>query len=379
MNGKLYLFNPENDLALAAGTANYTPAANVREFHRAGAMLPLWYSNGKSTILGDCTHSGWLVRKCDEFGFEAAVTDVAAGCYELCPWGWSANTIRQFENAGVAGSCLPDMAFAERMRQLSHRRSAAWMSRRLAALVDYQLPEPPVEAVSLEQVHEFVTRHDGCFVKSPWSGSGRGVVDSTLIPVRQLDRIADGIIRRQGSVMLEPRLDKMMDFAMLFESSAEAGCVRHVGYSAFFNETANAYGGNRIMTDDRLCELLASEVGYEPIGQTVQAIVPLLAELLHASGYNGYLGVDMMVYRSSSREMLICPAVEINLRMTMGVVAWHLGRNVVAPGHEATLRVRYAPDGPVADNYIVRSGRIVSGELNLVPVSGPFRFTLSVD
>ena len=320
-----------------------------------------------------------MARKCDEFGLDAAVADVASGCYELCPWGWSANAIRQFENAGVSGSCLPDKAFAERMRQLSHRRSAAWLSRQLAVSVNYRLPEPPVEATSMAQVHEFLMRHDGCFVKSPWSGSGRGVVDSTLIPARQLDRIADGIIRRQESVMLEPRLDKILDFAMLFESSAETGCVRHVGYSAFFNETANAYGGNRIMTDDRLCELLASRVGYEPIEQTVQAIVPLLAELLRESGYNGYFGVDMMVYRSPSGEMLICPAVEINLRMTMGVVAWHLGQDVVAPGHEATLRVRYAPGEPVVDNYVVRAGRIVGGELNLVPVSSSFRFTLSVD
>ncbi|MDE7444004.1 MAG: hypothetical protein K2M65_07575, partial [Muribaculaceae bacterium] len=257
----IYLFNPENDLALGIGTANYTPAPNVREFHAAGAMLPLWYSRGMSAmILGDTAHADWLSRKCGEFGFTAEVIGRCdrEGGHCAVPWGWSANAVRQLTDAGVPRTALPSDRAIERMRTLSHRRSAAWLAAGLARSLDYPLPVVPVEASSVDEVMEFVVRHGGCFIKSPWSGSGRGVIDSTLIPAEQLRNTASGIIRRQGSVMVEERLDKVMDFAMLFHIDA---AVSHVGYSVFFNETANAYGGNRIMSDIRIEEMIESQVG----------------------------------------------------------------------------------------------------------------------
>lgn len=375
----LYLFNPENDLALATGCANYTPAPNVREFHAAGAMLPLWCSKGvAATLLGDTVHSDWVARKCGEFGFSA---DVCCRCdgarsYSPAPWGWSANTVRQFVKAGVDRSSLPPDSFVDGVRRLSHRRSAAWLARQLVERLDYPLPAVPVEAVTVEQVVGFAAAHDGCFIKSPWSGSGRGVVDSTLIPLVQLRNLASGIIRRQGSVLVEQRLAKVLDFAMLFHFD---NAVRHIGYSLFFNETANAYGGNRVMSDVRIGELVESKVGAGVLHRLSSALMPLLDELLAGSGYKGYFGVDMMVYQGAGGKMLVCPTVELNLRMTMGIVAWHIARDILAPDVAATLRVRYAPSGAAGDKYVISGGRITDGTINLIPPHPAFRITLSVD
>ena len=40
----LYLFNPENDLALANGGKNYTPPPLARTIARDLSTLPLWYA-----------------------------------------------------------------------------------------------------------------------------------------------------------------------------------------------------------------------------------------------------------------------------------------------------------------------------------------------
>ena len=46
-----YLFNPENDLALAAGTANYTPPKNALLLSNCGRLLPIWYAAPESVVL----------------------------------------------------------------------------------------------------------------------------------------------------------------------------------------------------------------------------------------------------------------------------------------------------------------------------------------
>ena len=67
--------------------------------------------------------------------------------------------------------------------------------------------------------------------------------DCSSLPRHQIIRLAAGIIRRQGSVMLETRLPKERDFAMLFHSDGK-GNVTYRGLSLFFNGAANSYGGN---------------------------------------------------------------------------------------------------------------------------------------
>lgn len=133
------------------------------------------------------------------------------------------------------------------------------------------------------------------------------------------------------------------------------------------------------MSDEHIVELIESQAGAGILADISSAMVPLLDELLGGSGYEGCFGVDMMVYRGADGAMLICPTVELNLRMTMGVVAWHLCRHVVAPGRNATLRIRYAPSEPFTDSYMISGGRVTDGIVSLVPHHSGFRITLSVE
>ena len=41
---KLHIFNPENDLALAANVARYTPPPAAVSLRLSGALLPLWWA-----------------------------------------------------------------------------------------------------------------------------------------------------------------------------------------------------------------------------------------------------------------------------------------------------------------------------------------------
>jgi len=343
MSRKLHLFNPENDLALAHGAANFTPPRVVREFHRAGALLPVWYAAPGDLIVADPSIRGWLRAVRDDVDIlDGAVP--SGDEIEPAPWGWSANAVRQFESCGV--TVHPPV---EPIVRLSHRRTAARLLTAIAGTVDYELPPVPREITSVDCLPDLSA---GFFMKAPWSGSGRGVLDCSLLPERQIRFQAEGIIRRQGSVMIEPKLDKVTDFAMLFYSTPD-GMV-HAGYSLFFNSVANAYGGNVVASQQEIFDRIAAVgCGSKRLSDTAAAVTEALGRIIPGNEYCGPLGVDMMIYRSVSGEMLIAPAVEVNVRMTMGFVALRLYERM---GRCGVMSVGYGVVPPAESMPMIPSG-----------------------
>lgn len=301
---RLHLFNPENDLALAAGTAAFTPPKSVVAFRTALAALPIWLAReGDNVVAPSVSQRRWS-ELCRLRGFE--VGRLTAG--DPTPWGWSANAVSMFRRAGSAGP-FPDV---DAIRSLSHRRTALLLHRLISPLLPYPMPPEPIEITSANDLPD----GNGYFLKAPWSCSGRGVVDCTTISPDAMRARAEGVIRRQGSVMLEPRLDKKRDFAMLFR--AEGGVVSYCGLSLFFNSSATAYGGNIVAPQQELEQML----GAPFLAETADAVARALTAIA-GPRYCGPIGVDMMLH---GPDRLICPTVEVNLRTTMGFVALALER-----------------------------------------------------
>lgn len=320
---RLHLFNPENDLALAAGIASYTPPASVVRFRTALAALPAWLADDGDNILAPGLDPRWLEANGLNVGLAAEGNPA--------PWGWSANAVSLFRRAGSTGP-FPDV---EAIRTLSHRRTALLLNRALRGRLPYSLPAEPLEISDINDLPD----GQQWFLKAPWSCSGRGVVDCADLSADAMRRRVADTIRRQGSVMLEPRLDKIRDFAMLFE--ATDGGVVYRGLSLFFNAGATAYGGNIIAPEEEL----AAELNTPHLPETAAEVARAMTAII-GNDYRGPFGVDMMLY---GPDRLICPTVEVNLRTTMGFVALALRRR----WPHALLRVTHSaalltlPDGRV--------------------------------
>lgn len=297
---KLHLFNPENDLALAAGTANFTPPKSVVAFRSALAVIPAWIADDGDNIIAPGVDPRWLESQ----GLNVGLKHEG----EPAPWGWSRNAEAIFRRLGCRGP-FPDV---DMIRQLSHRRTALRLHALLKSRLPYDLPLPPLE---IREIAELPAGNQWV-LKSPWSCSGRGVVDCSAVSRGVMERRASDSIRRQGSVMVEPRLDKVCDFAMLFDSTDHG--VEYRGLSLFFNAGQTAYGGNIIAPQEEL----AAQIGSQYLADTAAAVSEALTAII-GSNYRGPVGVDMMIY---GPDRLICPTVEVNLRTTMGFVALALGR-----------------------------------------------------
>ena len=371
---KSYLFNPENDLALAVGVSNYTPPKNAMLLGRCGSLLPLWYAEKGSYILADNADAQWIEKVKSNFGIDATVTATLPADVECSPWGWSPYAAAKFVAAGVNNSVLPDEAQLQRLRQLSHRRTTIDIVTKLKARLPFDVLKEPVEAKTIDDVSRCIERFGTVYFKSPWSSTGRGVASSSAMAADEVMRRCRGIISRQGSVMIEPEVDKKEDFAMLFY--AERGKIVPVGFSLFKNE-GNSYSDNLLLPDTEILAYLGKYVGEECIIGLNKHLREVLTEVI-GDAYNGFFGVDMMIFCDDNGYHIdVC--TELNLRMTMGVVAWLFRRDYLADGVSARFSVKYGGGCKLQTPPQIVSGRLVSGTQNLVPPGQLFSITVSVE
>lgn len=325
---QLFLFNPENDIALGLGAGRFTPPRQAALLHMAGAILPFWLGDAGDYVLVDDGQIDAALRWKEEIELDgpspvssaADLPPEALASVAFAPWGWSLDAVAQFERAGFdCGMLAKIRGMMNRHRMLSHRRTALKLLdalRRRGIRMD-GCPEA-IEARCVEDVVRFVMLHGGAMLKSPWSSSGRGVFPVTTETLGgSLVRVT-GIVRRQGSVMVEPLLPRVQDFAMLF--NYDAGEVEFAGLSLFYNSTATNYGGNLVASDEEILRRLSLLVQRQELLRTRDAVADCLPEILEDS-YSGPLGVDMMVYCVDGNDVGIAPCVEVNLRTTMGFVA----------------------------------------------------------
>ncbi len=118
----------------------------------------------------------------------------------------------------------------------------------------------------------------------------------------------------------------------------------------------------------------------------VEQISLVLKEVVGGS-YCGFMGVDMLIYKTSDGNYAVHPFVELNLRYTMGLVAMQLSRQFIHPESQGMLRmVSYVYDAfrehqrmQTEAPLVLDNGLIRSGYLSLCPVGRDTRYMAITD
>lgn len=385
---RLYLFNPDNDLALANGDTNYMPPASARQMAADLALLPVWYAEAESFVLAPSAYNQAFFKEM-QVALTLPVTLMTAS--ELAttpslhpvPWGWNAALRKQLGQGGISDNELPAPEAIVKLRYLSHRQRAVELLPRLQ--MGSGFCGQSAYLTDAEAWKHFVETHDHSLLKAPLSGSGKGLNRCRGVFTSFVSGWCARVAHTQGGVVAEPVYDKVEDFAMEFRADGK-GTVCFAGYSLFATTASGAYEGNLLLSDEAIEQRLSAYVPLSDIKQLRQRLEQELAALI-GSDYVGFLGVDMMICRFADANPLyrIHPCVEINLRMNMGMVARCLHDRYVVPGREGVFRVAYhAKPGEalteherMATEYPLRidGGRVLSGYLPLVPVTARCLYT----
>ncbi len=332
---KRFIFNPEHDLCLADGSGSFIPPASVVEF------------------AGRCS---WVERFMVAPQGAAQSTIGGEGAVEIVPWGWNRCLRDRLLKEGVSAELLPDDAELDFIRVNSRRELAVELLERLHERVCSERkpcsiisPAYRIVARTMEDIEKFLQSSRRVVLKAPLSGSGKGVrfVSGELM---KTDRgWCKRTLLRQGAVIVERRMDVVQEFAMLFECGEK---VSFRGYSLFYAANG-AYKGNLLASNEHMEKALERFIPLEELRGVQLGLCEFLQEKLQGR-YKGFVGVDQFVAETvgraavgidavgmdsggmgtvevagekvpgdklSGRKYCWNPAVEINLRMTMGLIA----------------------------------------------------------
>ena len=347
------IFNPEHDLCLANGDPNFVPPESALRFGRECAGLNSWIETGDGII----------------------------------PWGWDAVLKRRLIRDGISPDLLPSDRFLENVKMLSHRRNALhandFLLESLPCLRQFADSNRAFEAHSCEDVLALADRFGDAVAKAPWSGSGKGLRWLRAGELSENDLgWCRNVLRKQGSVIIERRENVARDFAMLF--SIFGNEVRFEGMSLFFNENG-MYKGNVLGSDEWILSQLSAYLPREIFIELKDALAAFFRRN-YLGVYQGYLGVDMFIFKDAAGSFRIAPCVEINARMTMGLLARrvfdrHLDyspdcglrlvrdiRSNSVPSGRFVLRMDYSPSGL----------RLPDGAIPLAHFSDGFQYAVIV-
>ena len=378
---RLYIFNPEHDLALANGETNYMAPASARQMATDLAILPLWYADSEGAVLASSSFNAAFVKSMEELlgVCMQLITppELTSGeAYEVIPWGWDPALRKRLLSLGMDDSQLPSREYLEEVRRLSHRLQAVGLLPKLQ-MGEYFCGES-FYLRTQEDCKSFVEGRKECLLKAPLSGSGKGLNWCKGVFTSFISGWCERVTVSQGGVIGEPIYNKVEDFAMEFYANG-SGVVTFAGYSLFRTGGSGMYAGNELLSDEKILHKLSK---YVPIEKLLGVQKRLEEELSVLIGhfYCGYLGVDMMIchFPDEAPVYRIHPCVEINLRMNMGVVARLLANRYLGPDTEGIFQIAFYTEAGLALQehqrltaafpLEIKAGRVCAGYLSLVPV-----------
>ena len=388
----LYIFNPDHDLAIADFSPNYTPPASIVKMKEDLAVLPIWYALEAKVIADgeDNMHYFENIKRLFPIKSSIIKSDdiIHYSDANIIPWGWNPLIRNKLLSIGVSENWLPSINYLEKIRSYSNRINAVEI-----------LKELRDETVGLTGESQYFTKLDDLLkylkstpvnkvLKMPVSGSGRGLV---WIIGEITDKQTDWcrrVIKKQGGVVAEPVLDKILDFALEFEINS--GKAVFVGYSLFKTANSGAYSGNWLLPDEEIENRLSSYIPITLLHHTRKALQQKISDRF--SDYEGYVGVDMMICKEIIENKIIYkfhPCVEINLRMNMGLVSHIFCNTFIDSGSEGCYSVEYFKKEASALAFHekmqrekplkIDNGKIISGYLALTPVTSSTHYTAFVE
>ena len=283
---KRYIFNPEHDLCIANGDENFVPPRSAMGFAKENTDL-----------------SAYLRRPNKQRR-------------QIIPWGWNHALKKRLINEGVDPAALPSEEELQFIRTHSRREFALDVHSRLSCADSLVIrPDYRIVATRIDEIEAFVSAHGSAVLKSPLSGSGKGI----RFVRERLSESDEGWCRRtldkQGSVIAERRFEIIKECAMLFECHHEG--IDFIGYSLFESRNG-AYSRNILASNEDIEDIISGYIPRDTLIAIREELIYILTDTL-VGHYEGFLGVDQMLCQDDSPVFI--PVSEINLRMTMGLIA----------------------------------------------------------
>lgn len=336
----IFYFNPTCEMAIANGTVSWQPNRMLRQFEEDLELIVAFLASKEDIVLLRKLPSKGHRKKLEDFGIELptmlqideALADSAFAqkpLNQITPWGWSPALVNQMKT--ILPNCADQHPLSvstqwdDSSKNLFSRTTASDILQKIISNNDSEIVSKTVIPRVCTSEKELIENHQELqksIIKAPWSSSGRGIqiVDREEIHPSILNWCR-GMLKEQGYLMIEPLLNKQLDFAFQFEIKKHR--VDYLGTSWFTTNEKKAYTGNYLQKELAPIPKEAQQLLYENEEHLVASLIKEL-EKAYLGKYQGMAGVDAMFVLDNVGNNRIHPCVEINLRYNMGNVAMAL-------------------------------------------------------
>ena len=359
----IYLFNPTCEYAVANGNTSWHPNKILQKMEADLATLPLYFATENDVVIVPEIPTIEFYEHLQKIGVTppAFVTEKRLQnnppeqIGKLQPWGWSPAVHKRLE--GLKPRCAgefktsPVFMWKPEYRELYSKKFALQILKQVtnnhpsASFIGKN--EITEVCETQDQIETLLAKWDKLMVKAPWSSSGRGLQPITKRPIHEKvwEKLL-GIIKEQGYAIVEAFQNKELDLAFQFE--LKAGEIHYLGTSNFSADKKGQYLGNSL---NGLPDELPQEVknfALEMSALIIPALKKEIGKSKLAENYEGYFGVDTLIFRNKTGTLKINPCLEINVRHNMGLLSLYLEK-FVAPTKKGRFRMFFNPKIHFAD------------------------------
>lgn len=340
----IYHFNPTCELAIANDTFSYNPPELLQKMENDLAILPFMFAKKNDILISNSIPTDNFISEMNDYGFELPIFSAINqldfltedSIKSIMPWGWSKAEHFLFQN--VKNKCelsfrtSPVANWHDEYKSLFERSSSLKFLKNLLKnntsdwfIESYKTGNIVTE---IKEIEDKLNSECHFVLKSPLSSSGRGIqiVRNKKLSNSNLQWI-NGILRQQKYLIVEPYLDKLLDFSFQFKILHD-GKVEYHGYSIFETNSNGQYKLSMIRPNLKtILKTNYTEVLEHKIADTVKILKKELENSEYPKYHRGYLGIDSLIFKSENR-LLIQPCLEINCRMNMGILSKKLEEKV---------------------------------------------------
>ncbi len=387
----IFIFNPTSDMAIANSLSSFHPNKQLVRFQEDLSYLPFVFASEDDVVLvsdyEDLEHISQLYEQGFTIPGQVLQKEVLlenqkifADIHTFLPWGWAPNIYHQLKQIKTI-DCEQFWSFSP----LEWNNDIRYFYSRSFALdilnaIKQSTNKPsiyidehffPKCLTDWTDVSSYLKQYQQIVLKEPWSSSGRGLMfllDSD-IPVNIQERVKQ-VIKKQKYIMLEPVLNKKIDFSLHFDLSSNQ--VDYVGATYFFTNGKGQYNGHFLNTMPD-CEEISKDFFQQHLPQLIKDVTNAIRSSALFGQYTGSLGVDAMLVKEGG-ELLFQPCLEINLRYSMGKVALALEK-VIHPDSFGKFFIHNNKNQTYASfmkeqdtSYQMLDNRLAKG---LIPITAP--------
>lgn len=380
MSKKLYYFNPTCEMEVVNDTPYYTAPKMIESLKKSLSIVQIFLANEDDYILIDdyipfeflemFTNYGLTVPKVISLkNYNNEIDEVV----EFEPWGWSKSVIqkaRKFASDNdviVKENYLWDNDSRKMLSRFSGYELLKIVSNKISNSTNLSIPQLPIVVNKLEELVDIEKEmKTPMLIKTPWSAFGRGLYNIRSNNEKSYESAwVKAKLNEQKTLFVEPLLNKKQDLSFHFYKDGSE--ISFVGINYFESAKDGKFQGCYVNYKQNP-DFNSDIINKDAIDEAKIILLESLKELSCIANYSGYIGIDALFFEDVDGVILLHPAIEMNLRKTMGLVNIFIEKIIDKNSYgfwEIMNRKEYLQHLPHKNS--VDSGKLVSGKFNLSP------------